>query len=67
LRKIARGTAFVFAIIRQRAVGEQFVDKDPRIVDGWQRDLRKKIAWAMAAKLLGLFLLWFLFFRGHGS
>jgi hypothetical protein len=30
----------------------------------WQRDLRIKIAWALAAKLLGLILLWFLFFRG---
>jgi hypothetical protein len=33
----------------------------------WQRDLRIKIAWALAAKLLGLILLWYLFFRGGGS
>jgi hypothetical protein len=33
----------------------------------WQRDLRIKIAWALAAKLIGLMLLWYLFFRGGGS
>jgi hypothetical protein len=33
----------------------------------WRRDLTVKISWALAAKLLGLALLWFLFFRGHGS
>jgi hypothetical protein len=33
----------------------------------WQRELKVKIAWALAAKLLGLILLWFLFFRGHGA
>jgi hypothetical protein len=32
----------------------------------WQHDLKVKIAWAFAAKLLGLILLWFLFFRRHG-
>ena len=31
----------------------------------WRRDLRAKMAWALAAKLVGLFLLWFLFFRGN--
>jgi hypothetical protein len=35
--------------------------------DVWRRDLRVKITWALAAKLLGLLLLWFLFFRGSGS
>jgi hypothetical protein len=30
----------------------------------WQRDLKVKIAWALAAKLLGLVVLWALFFRG---
>ena len=30
-------------------------------------DLKVKIAWALAAKLLGLTLLWFLFFRGSAS
>jgi hypothetical protein len=30
----------------------------------WQRDLKVKIAWALAAKVLGLTLLWWLFFRG---
>jgi len=43
------------------------MDENQRVAAGWQRDLRRKIAWAMAAKLLGLTLLWFLFFRGHGS
>jgi hypothetical protein len=35
--------------------------------DVWRRDLRVKITWALVAKLLGLLLLWFLFFRGSGS
>jgi len=43
------------------------VNKNQHRVDAWQRDLKLKIAWALAAKLLGLVLLWFLFFRGHGS
>jgi hypothetical protein len=30
----------------------------------WRRDLKVKIAWALAAKILGLILLWWLFFRG---
>jgi hypothetical protein len=33
----------------------------------WRRDLKVKIAWTLAAKLLGLILLWFLFFRGNHS
>jgi len=43
------------------------VNKNQHLVDAWRRDLKLKIAWALAAKLLGLALLWFLFFRGHGS
>ena len=35
--------------------------------DVWRRDLRVKITWALVAKLLGLLLLWFLFFRGSGT
>jgi hypothetical protein len=35
--------------------------------DDWRRDLKVKIAWTLAAKLLGLILLWFLFFRGNHS
>ena len=35
--------------------------------DVWRRDLRVKITWALAAKLLALLLLWFLFFRGGGT
>jgi hypothetical protein len=34
---------------------------------GWQRDLRRKIAWALVAKLTALVLLWFFFFRGDHS
>jgi hypothetical protein len=30
----------------------------------WRRELRGKIAWALAAKLAALIFLWFLFFRG---
>jgi hypothetical protein len=33
----------------------------------WQRDLRVKIAWALAAKLAALVMLWFFFFRGNHS
>ncbi len=36
-------------------------------VHAWQRELKVKIAWALVAKLVGLTLLWLLFFRGHGS
>jgi hypothetical protein len=35
--------------------------------DDWRQDLKVKIAWTLAAKLLGLILLWFLFFRGNHS
>jgi hypothetical protein len=38
-----------------------------RSVPDWQRDLRIKIAWAMAVKLAGLLLLWWLFFRSTHS
>jgi hypothetical protein len=41
--------------------------KDDQPLLGWQRELRIKIAWALAAKALGLTLLWFLFFRGAAS
>src|SRR5579872_1974817 len=34
--------------------------------DVWRRELRVKITWALAAKLLGLLLLWFFFFRASG-
>jgi hypothetical protein len=33
----------------------------------WRRDLRVKIAWTLLAKVLGLTLLWLLFFRGHAQ
>jgi hypothetical protein len=33
----------------------------------WQRDLRGKIAWALAAKLAALVLMWFFLFRGDYS
>jgi hypothetical protein len=33
----------------------------------WRRDLRLKVALALAAKLAGLFVLWWLFFRGPSS
>jgi hypothetical protein len=42
------------------------VVKNPQAADDWRRDLRAKIVWALAAKLLGLFLLWFFFFKRHG-
>jgi hypothetical protein len=43
------------------------MNRNQHVIDDWRRDLRIKLAWALAAKLLGLILLWFLFFRGHGS
>jgi hypothetical protein len=36
------------------------------MLDSWQRELRVKIAWVLAAKLAALTILWLLFFRGHG-
>jgi hypothetical protein len=38
--------------------------EDEQLQLSWQRDLKVKIAWALAAKVLGLTLLWWLFFRG---
>ena len=38
-------------------------NRDPELE--WRRDLKVKLMWAFAAKLLGLTLLWFLFFRGR--
>jgi type VI protein secretion system component VasF len=32
--------------------------------DDWRRSLRRKVAWAVAAKLAALMVLWFCFFRG---
>jgi len=43
------------------------VDENRHLIDTWRRDLKLKIVWALAAKLLGLVLLWLLFFQGHGS
>jgi hypothetical protein len=39
----------------------------PGQIENWRRDLRTKITWVLIAKLLGLMLLWLLFFRGHGA
>jgi hypothetical protein len=36
-------------------------------IDDWRRDLKAKLTWALVVKLLGLILLWLLFFRGHAS
>jgi hypothetical protein len=36
----------------------------PEAHDDWRRNLRTKLAWALLAKILGLTLLWWLFFRG---
>ena len=38
-------------------------DEQP-LLRSWQQDLKVKIAWAFAAKVLGLALLWLMFFRG---
>jgi hypothetical protein len=43
------------------------VDENQPVVDPWQRQLKVKIAWALAAKLLALTLLWLLFFKVHGE
>jgi hypothetical protein len=37
----------------------------PDQIDAWRRDLKVKITWALVAKLLGLMLLWLLFFKPH--
>jgi hypothetical protein len=39
----------------------------PGQIDNWRRDLRVKITWVLIAKVLGLLMLWLLFFRGHGA
>jgi hypothetical protein len=36
----------------------------PQLRDPWRRELGKRIAWTLAAKLLALTLLWLIFFRG---
>jgi hypothetical protein len=36
-------------------------------VSAWRRELGTTIAWTMVAKVLGLILLWVLFFRGHAA
>jgi hypothetical protein len=43
------------------------MSEDSILSRDWQRDLRGKIAWALAAKLAALVLLWFFFFRGGHS
>lgn len=43
------------------------MDRGQRQSEDWRRDLKVNIAWALAAKALGLALLWALFFRGHAS
>jgi hypothetical protein len=35
------------------------------MIEDWRRDLRVKLTWALVVKLLGLMLLWWLFFRVH--
>ena len=41
------------------------MEQDQPPVLAWRRELKVKIVWALAAKLVGLTLLWMLFFRGH--
>jgi hypothetical protein len=43
------------------------MERGPAGTEDWRRDLKVKIAWALAAKAVALSLLWALFFRGHGS
>jgi hypothetical protein len=35
-------------------------------IEDWRRDLKGKITWVLVLKLLGLILLWLLFFRRQG-
>jgi hypothetical protein len=42
------------------------MEQSPLPVHAWRQELKVKIAWALAAKLVGLTLLWMLFFRRHG-
>jgi hypothetical protein len=46
---------------------ERFMEEHRHLGDALRRDLKVKIAWAFAAKILALTLLWFLFFRSNGS
>jgi hypothetical protein len=41
------------------------MEENPHLGEAYRRDLKIKIAWALAAKLVALMLLWFLFFRGN--
>jgi hypothetical protein len=50
-----------------RAESGACMNKNQLPGEAWRRDLMLKVTWALAAKFLGLALLWFLFFRGHGS
>lgn len=43
------------------------MDERQELQHDWRRDLRTKILWALLAKVLGLALLWWLFFRGTHS
>jgi hypothetical protein len=38
----------------------------PDQIEDWRRDLKGKITWVLVLKLLGLILLWLLFFRRQG-
>jgi hypothetical protein len=50
-----------------QGTGETRVVETSHLGGDWRRDLKVKIAWTLAAKLLGLILLWFLFFQGNHS
>jgi hypothetical protein len=43
------------------------MSEDSTAPPDWRRDLRHRIAWAVAIKLAALLLLWLFFFRGSHS
>ncbi|GEM_PF-4685522 len=61
------GRSFPVPVCSVDATGMLRVDENHPVVDTWQRQLKVKIVWALAAKLLALTLLWLLFFRAHGA
>jgi uncharacterized membrane protein len=49
----------------QATDGAPRMEENTHLGETYRRDLKIKIAWALAAKAIALALLWLLFFRGN--
>ncbi len=58
---IARST------LKGDAIDASHTPRDESQASAFRRDLGAKIAWTMVVKVLGLILLWLLFFRSHAA